>query len=531
MITFEDLKQIEASPFYDTFKSKIDRLKSDLFILLSDPNMNKNRESNNISEEDMSVMEYYRTDLFKLIYAQTDEEKAQALTNLKKFPTFLSQPAFSDQANSPSILERMCEVAAVNSMIGPKLQTHLEDVVKCLELDLSEDLTVGKLGSDRQIWTQPIKASIPKLPKREEAAPGTWAALFYKLTKQSNKPNTCKDVSVYEHKCSDNSFRRLAAMNRLLQNKGDEEATKYQLDTDAAELRKNPLSAMTLRNEHTVEMLRRGDIAGVATRISDTKTAFSFNSFKEIGAAKSRAGFILKKMNGMKGKAASSPEFTALKNVMKKFAETDYKDKSVAAKDSASVLMAVENFTKGRKNVQRSERAQECVNLALDALVSVVPNAATNPHVTPLIKRFNQVRSSRKQISLSEFGTARNYTEEKAVADIRQSFVLQQKDEELVEAAAKSTASLHGGKIEPIAFKNTIKTLLWNRYELPELTKALTGDNDSYKKASMSLIEDMAADEKLVNEYKSMTIQEMKSKLQARSEELSQKQMIQPIQN
>lgn len=520
MITLNDLKKIEASPFYETFQKRINLLTMAIFTLMNDSHMDRNGDDS-ISFEDMETLGYYRADLRKLIYGQNDEEKQRALESLKDFPAFLAKPAFADHVNSPSILERMLEVAADNTMIGrEKLESQFGDAVKCLELDFSPELSVEKLGTERETWTKPVAAAIPKFPARDEARSNSWADLFYKLTKENAKPNTCKDVSVYEHKCSDNSFRRLAAMRHMVEgNSGEAVPGKQALDREAAELRKNPLSAMTLRNEHTVEMLRRGDIIGVTERLAQTRKDFTFGTFREFAEAQQRAARIRAKMEKMEGKAASSPEFTALKNALLAFREADYTKKDAAAKLSANVLTAVENFTKGRKNVQRSARAQECVNLALDALVALVPNAAENPHVTPLIDRFNQVRSSKNRISLSDFGAARNYTVEQAVKEKGKN--MQDERLALVQYAAEATALLHDGKIDPIAFGQTVDVLLQNKHSLTTLVGSLQSGDKNYQKAAASVLEEMASDQKLEKHYKEMDAKTMKQALQNKAEQLS----------
>ena len=520
MITLEELKKIEESPFYETFRQSITKLTEDLFVLYSDSYMYKNGD-NSISLEDMEDLNYYRQDLRRLIYGESDEEKQAALERLKEFPNFLAKPAFPNQANPPSILKRMFEVASENHVLGyEKLEKDLGRVVKCIELDLGPQLSVQKLGTEREAWNRPAAASAPKFPDRDQAQPNSWAGLFYKLTGKSDKPNLCKDVSVYEHKCSDNSFRRLAALRHMVDGSGAKEVPSRQaLDREAALLRQNPLSAMTLRNEHTVEMLRRGDILGVTERLAQTKKDFSFRSMRELKEAKQRAARIQAKMNKMEGKTASSPEFQALKDALKAFREADYTKKEEAAQRSADVLTAVENFTKGRKNVQRSARAQECVNLALDALVSLVPDAAANPHVSPLIERFNQVRSSKNRISLSEFGAGRNYTVEDAVKEMGKD--INDFNLTLVRSAAEAVSALHNGKIDPVSFGQTVEVLLRNRFNLTTLAEGLKSDQQSCKKAAASLLEGMAEDQKLVKKYTEMDAAEMKKELQTRAEQLS----------
>ena len=139
MITFEELKAIEKSHYYETFKSRISQLTGTLFTLINDPHMYKNGDDS-ISQENMSLLGYYRSYLRNLVYGETDEIKRKSLENLKELPDFLKKKAFDDQVNSPTILERMYEVEQTGNYHKGALQNTLGDIVKALEMDLNDEL-------------------------------------------------------------------------------------------------------------------------------------------------------------------------------------------------------------------------------------------------------------------------------------------------------------------------------------------------------------------------------------------------------
>lgn len=520
MISLQDLKKIEQSTYYDEFRRGVNNLCAKLLKLINDPLMDKNGE-NSISPENMEMLGYYRTYLRSLIYGESDLEKERALQYLQGFPAFLSGRAFQEQVNSPTILERMFEVEALSTLQKPQdLEQNLRFMVRNLELDLTPELSVEKLGSNRKEWTVSAAA---KLPTREEAQPGSWAALYYSLTKSSAKPNPYKDASVYEHKCSDNTMIRLYAATKMLEKKGGEPALdKRGLSYQAAELRKDPWAVLTLRNEHTVELLRRGNLSDVAARVKQTRDAFIFQSKQELTDAKARASRIRNQMEKMEGKAASSAEFKELVKALKEFGNAEWND-GKSEKYSANVLMAVENFTKGRKNVQRSAGAQECVNLALDALVSVVPNAAGNPHVTPLIDRFNEVRSAGKRINLADFGTVRTYSVEQALQDAH-SF---DGSTQLLQEMARSLGRLHNGKIDPITYGKIADMISDHRSDFSALTGEYLSDSQKRIDAVTSLMEEMAKDPEKLEKMKNMSTNNIKREIQNRAESLSRQQMQQ----
>ncbi|MBR6119211.1 MAG: hypothetical protein IKQ04_02700 [Oscillospiraceae bacterium] len=516
MISFADLKKIEQSSYADQFRSGILALANRLLWLGQERSLSDANSLGALSDDKLNALEEFQKSLRKLVNGE-DAEKQDALNKLKEFPAFLSQKAFADQVNSPSLLQRLVE-AEQNSFQfqEKKLREDLYYVSGVLELGLDlglsrqeqEEMSKAKRLT-REMWAKPVQ---PELPKRGEAERGSWAALFHNLTEPSAKPNTKADEPVYEHKCSANTMRRMAALMHIMDGEAGEKVPRQRLERETEELRKKSLIAMTLRNEHTVELLRRGAMSEVIERVNRTRNDFSFGSRRQLMNAQSRADCVLRKMKGMQGKAASSPEFAALMKALKSFVDVDW-DKANLQACSADVLMAVENFTKGRKNVQRSPRAQECVNLALDALVCAVPNAAANPQVKPLIDRFNQVRSARNRVSLADFGAARTNTVER----IKQAEGYDNELDTLVETMGE----LHNGKIDPVLFEKVKELYSSPNKDITTLQSHVDSESQAYRKAAVLLLEEMAEDPEKQAQYSSLGRQDTLKLIQEKAETLS----------
>ena len=506
MISFADLKKIEQSSYADQFRSGILALANRLLWLGQERSLSDANSLGALSDDKLNALEEFQKSLRKLVNGE-DAEKQDALNKLKEFPAFMSQKAFADQVNSPSMLQRLVE-AEQNSFQfqEKKLREDLYYVSGVLELGLDlglsrqeqEEMSKAKRLT-REMWAKPVQ---PELPKRGEAERGSWAALFHNLTEPSAKPNTKADEPVYEHKCSANTMRRMAALMHIMDGEAGEKVPRQRLERETEELRKKSLIAMTLRNEHTVELLRRGAMSEVIERVNRTRNDFSFGSRRQLMNAQSRADCVLRKMKGMQGKAASSPEFAALMKALKSFVDVDW-DKANLQACSADVLTAVENFTKGRKNVQRSPRAQECVNLALDALVSTVPNAVSNPHVTPLMDRFAAVRSRSNRLSLKDFGAFRTNP---------QDALLQRPDvarDPLQKALVEAMDQTHLGRIDPAHHKRMSELLRDRADELGPLPEFLQGDDRFKRDVSAMLLEELLDHPEKIASYNDMTTLEL----------------------
>ena len=527
MIQLEDLKKIEASPYAEQSREGVLTLSNRLFWVQQDIETYKNERNQGLSENKLNQLKNYMGALRQLVKGN-ESQKGDALKTLEGFSDFLQQNAFDEMSNSPNMLKLLVEVDERQNTLGKHqipLKEKLYFVSSCLEMDLDlklspvEQKEMAKNNSlTREEWEQPYKI---ELPDRENAVPGSWSALFYSLTDPGKKKlNPYPDVSVYEHKCSDNTMRRMAALLHMQNaNMAQEIPTKQQLTNEIARLRKNSLINMTLRNEHTVELLRRGNRADVAERLNQTKNDFSFKNRQELLDAQTRAKCVLKKMQTMEGKAASSQEFTALKTALKAFTETDINVKNLP-NFSADVLVAVENFTKGRKNVQRSARAQECVNLALDALVSAVPNAAANPHVTPLIARFNEVRSRSKRVNLADFGAGRINTVETVKSDPGYELDM----DNLVEAMGE----IHNGKIDPVTYEK-VADLYNGNHELSTLRFQVSSNNKSYRNAAVKILEELTEDPAKLEAFKRFERNEVMQEIQNKAEEMSMEPLQMPV--
>ena len=505
MISLNELKQIRRE-MPELFREQMDALNSYLELFDKDADFVGLDEPGALSEADVDQFHALKNALNALYDPKkSDEELGQALQTLKQLPAFLQKKAFPDEENSPSILERMQQREKSNPLCHEGgLSAQLAHAVRYLELDLSPELSVKKLGDHRKAWAFP---ALKNLPSRKDAIQNSWAGRFYQLTKPTGKTNTAKDVSVYEHKCSDNTWRRLAAAERMVAGKSNSLVKKDEtLEDYAADMRKNSLAVMTMRNEYTVEELRRGHIADVAQRLDQTRRDFSFPSKQAEEDAKLRANHVLSKMQQMQGKAASSPEFTVLKNAVQRFVNAT----GNMAQRSADVLVAVENFTKGRKNVQRSPRAQECVNLALDALVSTVPNAVSNPHVTPLMDRFAAVRSRSNRLTLKDFGAFRTNP---------QDALLQRPDvarDPVQKALVEAMDQTHLGRIDPAHHKRMSELLRDRADELGPLPEFLQGEDRFKRDVSALLLEELLDHPEKIASYNDMNTLELDRIVQKR---------------
>lgn len=505
MIRFEDLKTIQKSSYGEDFLSGILNLANNLLWLAQEKSLTNPNELGALKQEDVDQLNAFQKALRNLVTGDDGEQK-DALETLKEFPAFLGRKAFPNQINSPSILKRLYEVEN-NTPFLPvqnfKESLHFASVG--LELNLNLELTQkeeteleGKKTVTREMWEKPLPMDIPA---RGEAVPGTWAALFHSLTDPKlNQPNTKLDAPVYEHKCSDNTMRRMAALLHIVDRKSNElYSSKPQMTREIAKLRNNSLVAMTLRNEHTVELLRRGNMSAVMDRVNETKNAFSFKTRQELEDAQIRVRHILKQMNEMReGKTANSQEFTNLKQCLNEFTMVDWNTPKLQDY-SANVLIAVENFTKGRKKLQRTQRARDCVNLALDALTAAVPNAVVNPHVTPLIARFNELRGPEDRINLARFGAFRTNTAESMLKKITE-------PDELQSAVVAGMGRLHNQKIDPALCFRTIQILkVYKDGGMRNLRSKIRVEADNGGVSAVALAETLAQDPARIHAVKNMT--------------------------
>ena len=151
---------------------------------------------------------------------------------------------------------------------------------------------------------------------------------------------------------------------------------------------------LTLRNKQTVEQVKRGELDAVGKARRSTEKSFTFLRPQDLKAAQAAAKDLNRRMN-LDNPTANSREWRDLKKAVFSFHTAESPEE--AARASASVLLAVEKFTKGKKNAHQSEEVSQCVNMALEALGTTIPSAAKNPSVIPLVDRFNQVRRQRLQ--------------------------------------------------------------------------------------------------------------------------------------
>ena len=228
---------------------------------------------------------------------------------------------------------------------------------------------------------------------------------YYELScsiPEDGKPLKEQDSYVYEYVPSDKDFALMTAFVNCTEGKAREKVpSAAAFKAEVGRMKTRPLIKVVMGNKRTVEMLRRGDADGVAAALKQAKKDLTFQNKNDSETAKENAQKVLNAMERMQGRDTQSPEWLALKESVRAYA--DHPD-GKTAEYAANVLVNVEKFTKGKKNFQRDPNRQECVDLALDALKTCVPNAQTNPVSKPLVDRFTQVRGRNRALDMSKYG-------------------------------------------------------------------------------------------------------------------------------
>ena len=228
---------------------------------------------------------------------------------------------------------------------------------------------------------------------------------------QDMEPYRNDNKSVYEYEAPESTWQLFSAMSHVMSGDGGKQMT-YE---ETQRVKSLAIPKMILRNKQTEEKLKRGDSEGVVNAYTQTLKSFTFRSEEELKDMQQQAALLETEMNRMKGKATNSQEWRDLRYALQKFSKAG--STQDAAKRSADVLLAVENFTKGKKSKQDAE-TQPLVDTSLRALAMCVPDASHNASVKPLIDRFNQVRSwhiGQKRVELEDFGTSSELSAEKKV--------------------------------------------------------------------------------------------------------------------
>ena len=201
-----------------------------------------------------------------------------------------------------------------------------------------------------------------------------------------------KDESVYQYEAPDSVWKDYLAASYLADNMGVISTKDIVRNSNR---RNNPFDKLTLRNKQTVEKVQRGEFSAIRQARKDTEASFTFRREKDLREAQEAAQRLDGKMYLCVGDVADSQEWKAVRSAVQKFGKA--KDPAAAAEASAKVLLAVEKFTKGKKNAKQSSDVKACVDLAMQALGTTIPDAARNPSVKPLVDRFNDVRAFRFQ--------------------------------------------------------------------------------------------------------------------------------------
>ena len=237
-----------------------------------------------------------------------------------------------------------------------------------------------------------------------------------------------EDRSVYEYEAPDEVWKDYVAGSLMRKGMGAVTAKRENVDR----FKKSPFDVLTLRNKRTVEKVRRGELSEVAAARRATERSFTFLRPQDLDAARLEARNLSRQMADCTGAAAESEEWRSLKAAVFSFHTAENPADAAAA--SADVLLAVEKFTKGKKSSRQNEETAACVDLALKALGTTIPDAARNPSVKPLTDRFNDVRSRRLQKKIEIPGN-RYYSA--AMPDKDCAFLL---GRELTEAKEKASA-------------------------------------------------------------------------------------------
>ena len=200
-----------------------------------------------------------------------------------------------------------------------------------------------------------------------------------------------EDKSVYEYEAPDDVWKDYIAGAFYKKGWG---ARPLTADTVNKIKKDFVFDKLTLRNKQTVEQVKRGELDAVGKARRSTEKSFTFLRLQDLKAAQAAAKSLNRRMN-LDNPTGNSREWRDLKKAVFSFHTAESPEE--AARASASVLLAVEKFTKGKKNAHQSEEVRQCVNMALEALGTTIPGAPQNPSVKPLIDRFNEVRRHRLQ--------------------------------------------------------------------------------------------------------------------------------------
>ncbi len=217
---------------------------------------------------------------------------------------------------------------------------------------------------------------------------------FDKPAKRTTEPLrlTNEDKSTYEYQAGPEHWKTFTAFSECMRRTG------YKPLDDAAEAnaKEDPINVCLMKNKQVTERLEKGDYKGVKDAYRKTKASFTFLDKTTLKEAQSNARFILDNMAERDCEYAETEEYLKLRDTLADFC--DAKDLDTAAQKSAEVLLAAEKFTKGRKSSWfKSDEDKSCVNDALNAIATAVPDGPNNPSVRPLIDRFNNVRWWRRQ--------------------------------------------------------------------------------------------------------------------------------------
>lgn len=210
-----------------------------------------------------------------------------------------------------------------------------------------------------------------------------------------NEPNKW----TYEHKASTKEFALFTAAYRCMKGDGTEKPENRDAFSAEVQAMKNDSFAATMmKNKRVCEALQKGDIDRIYTAVQKGVEMLTFDKEELKAQAEADAARVLDAMKKQGGTVTQSREWTELMAAVEKCS------KDASCENNADVLVKVEKFTKGKKNFQKDPAKQACVNLALDALKTCVPNAADNPCVTPLTDRFTKVRGRNNAVDLNQYG-------------------------------------------------------------------------------------------------------------------------------
>ena len=211
-----------------------------------------------------------------------------------------------------------------------------------------------------------------------------------------NRVYSNQNESTYEYEAPEDAWRAYTYNSACVKGQGNRSYTNELIDLT----KQNPVDLFVMKNKQTVEKIRNREYGKVRKAYINTLESFTFQTKNYLKSAQEDAKRLLKRLEDVEDDLSASDlnkingdgRYREMKAAIERFA--DEKDLDAAAERSADVLLAVEEFSKGRKGFA-SDVEKRFMRYAVRAIGHCVPDAANNPSVKPLMNRINEVRSHR----------------------------------------------------------------------------------------------------------------------------------------